>query len=141
VNRSRSGRSGGGGPAVIHEALSVDPQRVRNPVDVVEVPHDVDHLGDGTITESLPSKKIEIGRGGRRGVERQLLRKGAERLLSFAEQLPLLFPIGLRRQDLVVVPTLGSEVPTVGLRSVETAIGRARHRGQELLLARGELGF
>ena len=123
------------------EALSIDSQSIRDPIDVVEVPHHMDHLGDGTIAESLLSKKIEIGRGGRRGVECQLLRECTENLLPFAEELSLRFPIGLHRHDLVVVPTLGSEVPSVGLRSVEAAIGSARHRGQELLLPRGELGF
>ena len=119
--------------------LRVDPQGVRDTVDVVEVASDVHDFEQGSVREPLPSQDVQVGGLHRRRAQRQL---GDEvqncPFLSRQPGRPIFFhdPLYLH-----LAHSRLTEILPVSLNSVETVIDARYHHCNHLVLGTGQLAF
>ena len=118
--------------ALLYEPLGLvlDPDAVRDPVDVVEVRDDLDRVRDRHVVVARVAEGLHVVLGDRRGREGELDREVAERPAGRVEPRS---PVIVRRVlHQLVRCALGTEVVRMRTDSVVALVGAGDHDGQKL---------
>lgn len=114
-------------------------ERVRDPVNVVEIADNLRGVVDGAVIQPGSAQRVDVGGGHLARGQRELLGVGTQSVVDGGKlRLP---PIACNRVNVgvgfvvILKPLdLGTEVMRVGTRSVEAVIGAAGHDGQHFAL-------
>ena len=115
-----------------HLRFWVNPERIGDAVDVVEIGDDLDGVEEIAVAEAGLAQAVAIFTLHPRWRARQLLRELAQRPFPLGQAR--LMVVAFDGFDQLVVVALGTEILPVSLDSVETVIDLRNHRGQQLAL-------
>lgn len=121
---------------LLHFGLGVDPQGVRNAVDVIEIGNDFDGVENVAVAQAVLPQRLKMPYVERPRSARHHLRKSAQSLLAGSKVGAVVVVLDVFGQLRVV--RFGTEILSVSFDSIETVVGPGSHGGQHLTLGPGK---